>query len=123
MALTRTKIFTRWADAEADILSSNLPSTEKESLIRARRGQGIFRRKVAKNELGCRLSGVTVTAFLVASHIKPWAVSSNDERLDGSNGLLLSPHVDMLCDNGFITFNQDGTVVISPEAIEENYPD
>jgi hypothetical protein len=35
--------------------------------------------------------------FLVASHIKPWRLSDNSERLDGNNSLLLSPHVDTSC--------------------------
>lgn len=102
--------------AEEEILGSNLPSTEKQSLINARRGQGTFRARVAEIENSCRLTGITDIRFLIASHIKPWSVSSNTERLDGNNGLLLAPHVDRLFDKGFITFKKDGSLVISAEA-------
>lgn len=50
---------------------------------------------------------------MVASHIKPWSVSTNDERLDGDNGLLLSATYDKLFDSGLITFNEDGKISVS----------
>jgi len=51
---------------------------------------------------------------LRASHIKPWRVSTDLEKLDGYNGLLLSPHVDHLFDRGWITFTRDGFLKPSP---------
>ncbi|MBN8467173.1 HNH endonuclease [Corallococcus exiguus] len=104
--------------AEEVIQGSRLSATEKATLIKARRGQGVFREKVIEVESGCRLTGVTDKRFLVASHIKPWTVSSDEERLDGHNGLLLAPHADRLFDGGFITFTQDGSVALAPEAKE-----
>lgn len=104
--------------AEAEIQLSNLPTTEKASLINSRRGQGLFRKRVAGMEKKCRITGTSDQQFLVASHIKPWAHSTNAERLDGNNGLMLSPHVDRLFDRGFLTFHQDGSVTIAPEAEE-----
>ncbi len=95
---------------EAD---TNLSSTEKEELIRARRGQGVFRRRVMNIEPYCRLTGVSDPRFLGSSHIKPWAESDNHERLDGNNGLMLSPHVDHLFDSGYITFQQSGDVLVA----------
>ena len=83
----------------------------------ARRGQGKFRENVAKFEGRCRVTGVDDTRFLIASHIKPWRASTNQERLDGENGLLLSPNVDHLFDRGFISFQDDGRLLVSP-AIE-----
>lgn len=62
----------------------------------------------------CALCGVTHPAFLIASHIKPWSDSTNQERLDVDNGLLLCPNHDALFDKGLITFNQDGSIIISP---------
>ncbi|MGH8403117.1 MAG: HNH endonuclease [Gammaproteobacteria bacterium] len=53
---------------------------------------------------------------LTASHCKPWRDSTNEERLDGENGLLLTPSVDHLFDRGFIAFDNDGTLLISPVA-------
>jgi hypothetical protein len=101
---------------EQILQSSEIPDTEKKQLVRSRVGQGIFRMRVAQQEKKCRLTGVDNLAFLVASHIKPWRHSDNDERLNGSNGLLLSPHVDKLFDRGWISFSDDGQVLISEQA-------
>ena len=54
--------------------------------------------------------------FLIASHIKPWKVSDNVLRLDGSNGLTLAPRIDRLFDKGYITFSQDGSLFLSGSA-------
>jgi hypothetical protein len=62
---------------------------------------------------------VSNSQFLIASHIKPWRVSTNAERLDGENGLLLSPNIDFLFDRGFISFADDGALLISPSADKE----
>ncbi|MBV7478245.1 HNH endonuclease [Pseudomonas sp. PDM31] len=101
---------------ELCIQASDLPDTEKQQLVRSRIGQGIFRMRVANQERKCRLTGVDNLAFLIASHIKPWRHSDNDERLNGSNGLLLSPHVDKLFDRGWISFSDDGHLLIAEQA-------
>jgi hypothetical protein len=101
---------------EQILQTSEIPETEKQQLVRSRIGQGIFRIRVAQQEKKCRLTGVDNLAFLVASHIKPWRDSNNEERLSGSNGLLLSPHVDKLFDRGWISFSDDGKVLISEQA-------
>lgn len=88
---------------------------EKIQLTRARRGQGIFRTNVRLIEHSCRLTGVRNIKHLRASHIKPWKKSSDTEKLDGHNGLLLSPHVDHLFDRGFITFKDSGDLLISKQ--------
>jgi hypothetical protein len=87
--------------------------TEREQLVKARVGQGLFRSRVELIESGCRLTGVRDRRFLRASHIKPWSKSTNPERLDGANGLLLSPHVDQLFDKGFISFDDSGKLLVS----------
>jgi predicted restriction endonuclease len=52
---------------------------------------------------------------LRASHIKPWRDASNDERLKGHNGLLLSPHIDHLFDQGYISFSPSEQLLVVPE--------
>jgi hypothetical protein len=64
----------------------------------------------------CRITGVEIPAHLVASHCKPWRDASNEERLDGENGLLLTPSIDHLFDRGFIGFEDNGRLIISPVA-------
>lgn len=88
---------------------------EKVQITKARRGQGIFRTNVRLIEHSCRLTGVSNMKHLRASHIKPWKASSDSEKIDGNNGLLLSPHVDHLFDRGFITFKNSGDLIISKE--------
>jgi len=99
-------------EAEVEqVINSNLKATEKEQIIRARLGQGIFKKNLSDVEYKCRLTGVADPRYLIASHIKPWRDSNNYERLDGNNGLLLSPHVDWLFDKGWITFLDNGNIL------------
>jgi hypothetical protein len=108
---------------EQDLLAeTSLQETAKASLIMARRGQGIFRNRVKLIEQKCRVTGVTSEKLLTASHIKPWKVSDNQERLEGNNGLFLSPHVDKLFDSGLITFTAQGEMLVSPQLDDEVLP-
>lgn len=94
--------------------STALTVTEKIQVVKARRGQGVFRANVQKYEQYCRLTGVSTPYLLIASHIKPWRSCENSaERLDGNNGLLLTPHVDLMFDRGLISFQNDGALIIS----------
>jgi putative restriction endonuclease len=93
--------------------NTGLEHTEKEQLVKSRRGQGVFRTNVERIENACRITGVTAKEHLIASHIKPWRDALNSERLDGNNGLLLSPHIDALFDKGYITFLDNGVLELS----------
>lgn len=97
--------------------SSTLEDTERTALVRARKGQGIFRENVSRIERACRVTKVDRPEHLRASHCKPWRdCSTSDERLDGENGLLLTPTIDHLFDRGFISFEDKGTLIVSPSA-------
>jgi hypothetical protein len=111
-----------WEDRECSRISDDqeLPDTEKQSLIKARRGQGLFRQKVGRLERFCRVTRVARPEHLIASHIKPWRESDNRERLFEGNGLLLTPTVDHLFDRGFISFENSGELLISPVAHEDS---
>lgn len=93
-----------------------IPETDRTALIQARRGQGRFRTNVQDVEHACRITGVTRPEHLIASHIQPWRDSSNAQRLDGENGLLLTPTMDHLFDKGFISFEGSGDLIVSPVA-------
>ena len=95
---------------------SQIPDTEREALIVARRGQGLFKERVMEIETRCRITGVTNPIHLRASHCKPWRDSDNQERLNGENGLLLTPTIDHLFDRGFISFEDSGVLIVSPVA-------
>jgi putative restriction endonuclease len=111
-----------WEEHEAEQISedSHLRETEKQALIKARRGQGLFRQNVGRIEHFCRVTHVDRPEHLIASHIKPWRESDNRERLFEGNGLLLTPTIDHLFDRGFISFENGGELLVSPVAHKDS---
>ena len=103
------------------IKNSSLQSTEKEAVIKARIGQGTYRENLMKKyNSTCIMTGIDNKKLLVASHIKPWAICNNEERVDSNNGLLLCANMDKLFDSGLITFENDGCLYISSFLGKEN---
>jgi hypothetical protein len=98
---------------------TDIPSTEVVQLIKARRGQGLYKSRVELIEKACRVTGLQRPEHLVASHIKPWRQSTDAEKLDGHNGLLISPHVDHLFDRAYISFSDQGRILVSPMLTSE----
>ncbi len=97
------------------------PLTEREKVQAARIGQGQFRADLLELwDYRCPITQVDARELLRASHIKPWTDSTNFERLDPYNGLLLCAHVDALFDRGLISFENDGTMLISVVLSQEN---
>jgi len=108
-----------WEDhIEGEIRNNGLLSdTERTTVIQARRGQGLFRENVMRIEKRCRVTRVDRAEHLVASHCKPWRdCDEPQERLDGENGLMLTPTIDHLFDRGFISFEDNGQLILSPSA-------
>ncbi|MCY1418165.1 hypothetical protein D9M71_337160 [compost metagenome] len=98
----------------------DLAVTERQQLASARIGQGQFRADLLAFWGGCcALTGCNLLPVLIASHIKPWAQSTNAERLDPYNGLLLSANADRLFDQGFISFTDSGQMLVKPVVSEE----
>jgi len=107
------------AEIEAAIIGrTDIGATTKSQLVKSRRGQGVFKANVRLNEKGCRVTGVTDPKHLRASHIKPWSTSTDEEKLNGCNGLMLAPHADHLFDLGFISFADNGDLLTSPQLDE-----
>ena len=109
-------------EAEEDVLEQNIrkrkdiSETEKETVVKARKGQGRFREDVISLHKKCPLTGIDNPILLKASHLKPWSkCESNQERVDPLNGLPLTPTADHLVDSGFISFDVDGTIIFSKE--------
>ena len=93
---------------------TEIPETERKAIIQSRVGQGAFRKSLFEKYQGrCIVTGIDHPKLLVASHIKPWSVSSNKERLSVENGLLLSATYDRLFDSGLITFDKHGKIFLS----------
>ena len=95
--------------------------TEKTSIIKTRVGQSGLKQQKLQDTKCCELCGITTTELLISSHIKPWCNSTNYEKLDKENILLLCPMHDALFDKGFITFNSDGKIFISKKLPEEEW--
>ena len=93
--------------------NANLRSTEKEMLIKARTGQGVFRERLIEKYHKCIITGISDTRLLIASHIHPWRSANNEDRLSSENGLLLSPLYDKLFDIGLISFSKEMRIIIS----------
>lgn len=90
-----------------------LEITSRAAIIQSRIGQGQFRAKLIDYWGGCAISGCKQLELLKASHIKPWRVSNNMERLDVYNGFLLLPNLDTCFDLGLISFTDGGKILIS----------
>ena len=103
-----------------NILDRDIDTTEKQTLVSARVGQGRFRTEVLnKWNKRCAVTGTDLTAAIRASHIKPWKDYSDEERLDPDNGLPLVATLDALFDVGLISFNDTGVLLMSKELTEE----
>lgn len=96
-----------------EIKESYLTETEKDAIIKSRVGQGLFRKKAIDLWRTCSVTGFAKKNLLIASHIKPWKGSTNDERITSHNSLLLLPTLDRLFDKGYISFETGGKIMIS----------
>jgi hypothetical protein len=94
---------------------SDLSVAQKAELLKSRYGQGTFRLNLESIEHSCRVTGVLDRRHLWARHIKPWSQCEDAEKLDGCNGLLLSPHVAHLFERGYISFSDEGDFLVSQE--------
>lgn len=97
-------------------------TTEKIVEQKVRQGQSYFRNILLKEMKRCPITGIDDKRILVASHIKPWVHSNNEERVNAKNGILLSPLFDKLFDKGIglITFTLDKKIIISNKLSKEN---
>jgi hypothetical protein len=103
------------SEPAAEVFAPSLSETERDYLRSSRLGQGQFRKSLVSRYVGkCPITGIEQDQLLVASHIKPWKVCTNAERLDQNNGILLSALVDRLFDKGLISFSDDGKLIASP---------
>ncbi len=98
---------------EALLQRTALTPVARRDLLSARRGQGAFRANLERIEVACRLTGLLDRRHLRATHIKPWRDSDDAEKLDGCNGLLLSPHLEHLFSRGYISFSDSGELLVS----------
>jgi len=97
-----------------------IDGTTKTVTLDIRKGQNKFRKKLFSEFSTCPITGINDKRLLIASHIKPWALSNNFERLDKSNGFLFSPTIDKLFDLGLITFDTNSRIIFSSDLSSRN---
>lgn len=88
-------------------------SSRQTEIRRARQGQGFYRDKLLAECPFCPITMINDERLLIASHIKPWAVANEKEKLDHKNGFMFSPLYDKLFDRGFMTFTEDRKIILS----------
>ncbi len=91
-------------------------STERSGLVTSRVGQGAYRKSILHRwSYRCAATGYNDTRILIASHIHSWKDSTDDQRLDVDNGILLSPDYDALFDKHIISFEDSGKIILANE--------
>jgi len=105
-------------------LSDNRPAylditTEVLKTRKERAVQATFRKSVLERwQSKCAITETSNMKYLVASHIKPWKDSDNNERLDPYNGIPLLVNYDFTFDKCHISFKDDGTMLFDKSQAE-----
>lgn len=99
---------------------NTLSAKDREAMIRARLGQGDFRKRLIGFWGACSVTGCTMVEFLVASHVKPWRDCEVSDALDVCNGLLMTPNLDKAFDHGYISFQDTGEIIFAPTLIAQS---
>lgn len=99
--------------SKQDEIISNKKKEKSEEYNHARIGQGKYREKLLEECPFCPITMLNEESLLIASHIKPWAMSNDNEKIDPKNGYMLSPLYDKLFDRGFITFTEEKHMLVS----------
>ena len=105
---------------EHEIEGFGLEGEDRIALIKVRVNQKVFRDELLRRYKQCCLCGVQDKHLLVASHIKPWSVCEKTEKLDVDNGFLMCPDHDLLFDKGYISFTDNGEILISDSLLEHD---
>ena len=108
-------------EAGLEEIPTNKDDEINENIKKARNGQGKYREQLLKECVFCPFTRISDERLLVASHIKPWVISTDEEKVDPKNGFLLSPLYDKLFDKGFITFTPDKRVHLSAHLSSYTY--
>jgi len=108
-----------------EVKKRDIPTiTERKGLVTSRVGQGAYRKSILfRWNYKCAVTNYSKKEILIASHIVPWKDSTNEERLDVDNGILLSPVYDALFDQALISFENTGKIILSSSLEKTNYKD
>ena len=114
-ALSKDRFSEKSKTIDKEIDQLHLRGEDREAVVKVRVNQRSFREILLRRYNKCCLCGVSNPDLLIASHIKPWRECLPEEKLDIDNGFLFCPNHDWLFDKGFISFSDDGTIMISSD--------
>lgn len=107
-------VFNYGKQREEDIIPPQpIQERKRVEIGRARLGQGKYRDALLEECIFCPITMINDERLLIASHIKPWTVSNDKEKVDPKNGFILSPLYDKLFDKGLISFTNDKHLIVS----------
>jgi hypothetical protein len=101
-------------EQEQQSIEAIINPEKKKIITTARIGQGKYREELLKICPFCPITMVSDDRLLIASHIKPWAKSNENEKIDPYNGFMFTPTFDYLFDRGFLSFTDDKRTILSP---------
>ncbi len=104
--------------ADFAILSEAGMNSIDRAVTRKSRGiaQRLFRGNLLRLWQGaCAVTSVQEPRVLRSGHIKPWADSNVQEKVDHFNGLLLVPNLDALFNERLISFRNDGRILVASD--------
>ncbi len=125
LAFESEKLIAKFQNKSIDevqiIDTSQLPEgKDKLKRVRTRVNQSFFRSTIlASYNSKCCITGLSISNFLVASHIKPWS-KDKINRINPHNGLCLNSLHDKAFDKGFITVTPDYKIKISKILYDKN---
>ena len=99
--------------SQQQYIATHYGSKNYVELGKIRKGQLRYRLQLFDIYKHCPFTKIDDPHILVASHIKPWAVCRQGQKYDPNNGFLLSPLYDKLFDKGYISFDDNGRLLIS----------
>ena len=103
-----------------NITNKDLLGMERQTVIKQRVNQSVFRSMVLSNYEGqCAITGINVPELLVAGHIVPWEDSTPRQKLNPENGICLSALYDKAFDKGLITISPDDYTIRLSSALRE----
>lgn len=108
-------VLERIEEAEKIEKESRFYGDYRRAFTKVRVNASRFRSDMLGKYHKCKLCGLSNEKLLIVSHIKPWAESNCEEKVDIDNAFLLCPNHDKLFDLGFISFADDGALLVSDE--------
>ncbi|MBQ9329045.1 MAG: HNH endonuclease [Solobacterium sp.] len=114
-ALDRIRNEPQEAEEETSVIGG-----ERTATVKQRINQTYFRDRLIKKYGKCAVCGNDEIRLLNASHIIPWRDCDDNAKIELNNGLLLCPAHDRCFDLGYISFDENGKIMVSSKLSKDN---